>query len=218
MTGVLAIHATVNSPRKSDASGAFISEAVAFQKFAVCHREGFDNRLKGAPCREQVEGILRRYRDLEVVALFCHGYRSGLQTGHNMATVGALADAIAAASGPHVVVVLYACSTAGMLSLRRGGFADALRDALTARGKAGHVDAHTIAAHAVWNPFVQRFDMGESYDELQGDWVVWPKSPEWKRWRARLRADGDTLCYRFPTMTIGEVRAEVATPLPRALP
>lgn len=205
---VLAIHATRNT-NKPDATGAFIPEATAFQKHYACHREGFDNRLKGAPCREHVESILRRYRGLDRVAFFCHGHRSGLQTGHDIATVGALANAIAAATNPHVIVTLYACSTAGQRTVRLGGFADALRDALTFRGKTGHVDGHTVAGHCVWLPFVQRFDICEPTIEIAGDWIVAPKSPEWKRWKARLRADGDTLCYRFPTMTVEQVRAEV---------
>lgn len=203
----LALHATRNTT-KPDASGAFIPEAVAYTKFHACHREGFDNKLPAADCRKQVESILGRYRDLDAVAFFCHGYRRGLQTEHSIATVGALADAIALATAPAVAVTLYACSTAGLLSVTKGGFADALRDALTARGKTGHVDAHTVAGHCVWVPFVQRFAMGEPNAEIVGDWLVAPRSPEWRKWRNRLRADGDTLCYRYPFMTADEIRAE----------
>lgn len=200
----LAIHATKNTNGKSDASGAFVPEAVAFQKLYACHREGFDNTLPEAARRAQVEGILARYRELELVAIFCHGYRRGLQTGHTLATVNALADRIAACSAPNVRVVLYACSTAHALNRTRGGFADALRDALTARGKTGHVDGHTTAAHATRNAMLQRFYMGEPESETAGDWFVEPKTPLWSRWRAALRGD---LRFRFPTMNVPEVYA-----------
>jgi hypothetical protein len=215
----IAIHATRNTHGKSDATGAFVPEAVAFQKHYACYREGFDNTLPEALRRARVESILGAHRGLDLVALFCHGYRRGLQTEHDMQTVGALADANAAASAERVVVALYACSTAHELAVGRGGFADALRDALTARGKTGHVDAHTTAAHTVWNPMVQRFDMGDALSETVGDWIVKPATtekgkrvaaaPEWRSWTRRLRADGDVLCYRFPLMNRDEILAEL---------
>lgn len=216
MTRALALHATKNSGRP-DASGAFVPEAVAFARFHACYREGFDNHLPEDARREQVRGILSRYHDLECIAIFGHGLRHSLQTGHDMQTVNELARAIANASGPRVVVVLYACSTAAKITIQRGGFADALRDALTALGKTGHVDAHTIAAHTTWNPYLQRFDMGESDSELVGDWLVAPPSkvrgkrvpadPKWGAWRVALRHT--PMRFRFPTMTAGEIRKEL---------
>lgn len=206
MTRALAIHASRNTGSKSDASGAFVPEAVRFQKFYACHREGFDNTLVLPARRKAVHAILGKHRDLELVAFFCHGLRRSLQTGHDIGTVGELADAIAAASGPRVVVALYACSTAHELTVTRGGFADALRDALTARGKDGHVDAHTLAGHATSNPFVQRFDMGEPASEVVGDWLV-PPGPLWKAWRTRLKATD--LRLRFPMMPTQAVQAEL---------
>jgi hypothetical protein len=230
MTRALAIHATKNSRRKDgtikpDATGAFIIEAKDFADHYACYREGFDNELPDALRRKRVEDILRKYRDLELIAFFCHGYRRGLQTEHDLQTVNALADAIAVASGPNIVVALYACSTAHALTVKRGGFADALRDALTARGKTGHVDAHTTAAHSVWNPMLQRFDMGDPVEEIVGDWLVRPRlknperktnrkapptlpaDPEWKAWTKRLKAKNDPFCFRFPLMTADAIRA-----------
>jgi hypothetical protein len=202
----LAIHATRNKPPKSDATGAFVPEAVRFQKFYACHREGFDNTLTPPKRRAAVHAILGKHRELELVAFFCHGLRRSLQTGHDLGTVNELADAIAAASGPRIVVALYACSTAHELTVTRGGFADALRDALTVRGKAGHADAHTTAGHATSNPMVQRFDMGDPASEVVGDWLV-PPGPLWKTWRTRLKATD--LRLRFPMMTSEQVRAEL---------
>lgn len=224
----LAIHATKNEPPKRDATGAFVPEAREFAKFWACHREGFDNFLPKTERAKSVEAILDRYRGLEMIAFFGHGFRTGLQSGHGMSNVGSLAKAIARATGPRVYVVLYACSTAGVISVERGGFADALRDELTKLGKTGHVDGHTTAAHTVWNPMLQRFDMGDPFEEIVGDWVVTPPDlpnperktnpraarflpadPEWSMWKKRLRADKDPFCYRFPTMTIQDIRSEL---------
>lgn len=198
MTRALALHATKNTGGKSDASGAFVPEAVHFAKHHACYRVGFDNTLGATARRAFVEDTIRKHRDLEVVALFCHGLRRSLQTGHDMQTVARLASAIADASGPHVIVALYACSTGATET----GFAATLRDELAERGKTGHVDSHTNAAHTTRNPFVRRFVMGER----EGDWVVEPGSREWKAWRASLT--GDTR-FRFPLMTIEQVRAEL---------
>jgi hypothetical protein len=194
----LAIYATKNTGGKSDATGAFIPEAIHFQRHHKCNRVGFDNLLGGAKRAASVEAAIRDHRDLECVAIFCHGLRRSLQTGHDMASVGRLAAAIADASGPHVIVVLYACSTGAL----DNGFAGVLRDELAARGKTGHVDAHTNAAHTTRNPFVRRFIMGEN----DGDWVVEPQSKPWKAWRTALTRD---LRFRFPCMTIEQVRAEL---------
>lgn len=212
----LALHATKNTT-KPDASGAFVPEAINFARFHACYREGFDNLLPDHERREHVHGILSRFCDLEMIAIFGHGLRRSLQTGHDMQTVNELARAIANASGPRVVVVLYACSTAAKIAVERGGFADALRDALTVLGKAGHVDAHTIAAHTTRNPYLQRFDMGDPASELVGDWLVAPPSkvrgkrvpadPKWGAWRVGLKQT--TLRFRFPMMTAGEIRREL---------
>jgi hypothetical protein len=205
----LAIYATKNTGTKHDSTGAFAPESLAFQKHYACYRVGFDNTL-GAPKRTAfVEETLRAHRDLEMVAFFCHGLRRSLQTGHDMATVGRLASAIAEASGPRVIVALYACSTGAATLVghqgqetRENGFAAALRNALHALGKTGHVDAHTNAAHTTRNPYVRRFMMGET----GADFIVEPSSPSWKRWRTELTRD---LRFRFPALTVEQVRAEV---------
>jgi hypothetical protein len=194
----LALHSTRNTGGKSDATGAFVPEAVHFSRHYACHREGFDNTLGAPQRRASVEATIRKHRDLDMVAIFGHGLRRSLQTGHDMATVDNLAAAIADATGPNVAVVLYACSTGGS----ENGFASALRNALHARGKTGHVDAHTQAGHCCRLPYVRRFIIGET----DSDWVVVPGSPEWARWRTGLTRD---LRFRFPAMTIEQIRAEL---------
>lgn len=195
----LAIHVTRNSPGKWDSSGAFKPEAVAFEKLHGCQREGLDNSLPLPKRRDAVEVILSRYHDLECVAFFCHGLRRSLQTGHDLSTVGALADAIAAASGPHVVVPLYACSTAAA----DNGFAATLARELHARGKTGWVDGHTNAGHTTKNPNVRRFTLGAK----GGEWIVEPGSSLSRNWRAALSKE---LRFRFPLLTLAQIRAELA--------
>jgi hypothetical protein len=199
MTAALAINATVNTYGKSDATGAFVPEAVHFSRFYACHREGFDNRL-GAPARrKQVEGILGKHKALDLVAFFCHGLRRSLQTGHDMATVDALADAISRASAKRVVVALYACSTGAT----DNGFAAALRNGLHARGHEGTVYAHDRAGHATRLPYVRAFVMGED----GSDWVVDPADkPMFARWRHSLVQD---MRFRYVTMTVDQVRSEL---------
>jgi hypothetical protein len=199
MTAALAISATINTHGKSDATGAFVPESVHFAKHHACHREGFDNRL-GAPARrKQVEGILGKHKGLDLVALFCHGLRRSLQTGHDMATVDALADAISRASTKRVVVALYACSTGAT----DNGFAAALRNGLRARGHEGTVYAHDRAGHTTRLPYVRAFVMGED----GSDWVVDPADkPMFARWRTELTRD---LRFRYPRMTVEQVRAEL---------
>lgn len=209
MTRALAIHATANSIGKSDATGAFVPEAVHFTKFYVGHREGFNNKLALPARRKAVHDILARYRDLELIAVFCHGLRRSLQTGHDLLNVRELAEAIARASGPRVVVVLYACSTAHEVNVERGGFADALRDELARLGKTGWVDAHSTAGHSTENPHVQRFDICPcEIDEVKGDWVV-EKGPLWRSWVRALDTNARALRFRFPVMRSEDVRAEV---------
>jgi hypothetical protein len=199
----LAINATQNTAGKSDATGAFVPEAIAFQKHwiaqgAACARFGYDNRRKPGEKRAEVETILSTQRGLDLIAFFGHGLRRSMQTGHDMASVGALATIITNASAPHVVVVLYACSTGATDT----GFAAALRNELNARGKTGHVDSHANPGHTTQNPFVRRFVMGER----EGHWIVEPQSPTWRSWRASLKGD---MRFRFPTMADGSVHAEI---------
>jgi hypothetical protein len=197
----LALHVLHNTGGKNDAGGAFIPEAVHFQRLHACHREGLDNRLAPPQRRAAAESILVKHRDLECVAIFCHGLRRSLQTGHDMRTVGDLAAAIATASGPRVVVALYACSTGAT----DDGFAAKLASSLAALGKVGHVDAHTNAAHTTKNPNVKRFPFGDPVSR----WLVVPGTPMWQPWRIALKGD---LRWRFPLMTQDAVFAELAVP------
>ena len=157
---------------------------------------------------------------IDTIAIFCHGYKTGIQTGHTKRTTQALADAIAGVAQPWCVVVLYACDTARDDDRQRaddmkpgpggeGGFADALRDAMLAAGMhGGHVDAHTVTAHATKAPYVRRFYVDEVAKDTGGDWLIAPGSPKWKAWRRRLQTD-TAFRLSFPRWTAERVLREL---------
>lgn len=170
-----------NSPGKSDAYGAFLPEA---QAFAALHAPAevyyLARSIPPANRRSWSEQLIRNTPDLDVLAVFGHGTPSQLRlTGHGMAQVVDLSDAIGAAEvddGP-VSILLYACLTAR----GRTGFADALADRLPA----DNVWAHSTPGHTTWNPFVEL-----SGGPRGGDPVFTPNDgPRWRRWRERLRKD-----------------------------
>ena len=205
-----------NSHGKKDVTGAFEPEAFAFAKAREaagwhCNIFAFDNAASKPARRKQVESVIWEHEPdalWDLVAFFCHGYTTGMQTGHDLATVDSLAECIALRSSDTVLVPLYACDTADTRARKAtggdGGFADALRDALSVRGKHGHVDAHTTTAHTTKNPHVRRFHMDGTGAAAGAGWLVDPKGPHWRAWRAALKGD---MRFRFPLLTADEIAA-----------
>lgn len=221
-----------NTPGDKDATGAFQPEG---RKYAARLRElhpgavtverAFDNHLGLAQRRKQVEGFIEHgpgnggVGHWDVVAFFCHGLRNSIQTGHTKQTVERLADSLSYRAQGVLRVPLYACSAASGLDVPGGpggdgGFADTLRDALNRRGYRGSVDAHKTGGHTTWNPFVRRFWLdGSGQNLLGGDWLVAPGSPLWKSWVRKLgKGSKDTLRYDFPLLDIAEIAARVERP------
>ena len=209
----LILHPLRNSGTKRDATGAFIPEARAYANvMSMTHDTvlvGFDNSASKLARRRQVEASIRSTGPLQHFALFSHGLAKGLQTGHDLATVSTLAEALAASAGPskRLVVTLYACDAAdspGDGPGGDGGFADALRDALAERGITGHVDAHVTTGHTTKNPYVRRFWCDGQAAGTGGDWLVAPGSPKWRAWIRALKGD---MRWRFPWLTPAEIDA-----------
>ena len=221
----LAICPTHNAKGKRDVTGAFLPEARAFTElraaeggvFAEMHQ--FDNRAAKWRRRREVEGILDAAPyPLTHVAIFCHGYRRGLQTGHTTFSVSRLAAAIARNSTASASVALYACDTARDGDNQRnddtkpgpggeGGFADKLRDELLAHGmRGGHIDAHPVTAHTTKAPYVRRFYVEPEAQDLGGDWLIAPGSAQWRVWRLKLRQDR-RFRLSFPLMSTEAIRA-----------
>lgn len=221
----LVVHPLHNSPGKHDASGAFVPEAKRFAELHGFDRVGFDNQAPKVRRRVAVETAIWEAEGLlDVVAIFAHGFRRGMQTGHTLGNVADLAECIARRSAPDVRVVLYACDTARDADRDRtddmdlgpggdGGFADALRDALGREGcHGGWVDAHVTAGHTTRNPHVRRFHTDGSLEGVAGgDWLVVPRSLLWRRWARSLwgKVEPEDIRLRWPLLTAEEIEAEL---------
>lgn len=220
----IAICPTHNTKGKKDVTGAFLPEAKRFAAFRAAEGElssqlrQFDSSKSKRRCRAEVEELLDLAPyPLSVVAFFCHGFKRGLQTGHNTWNVKRLASAIARNSTEGVRVVLYACHTGRDSDNQQrddmqpgpggeGGFADKLRDALIAEGCTGGViDAHTVRGHTTTAPWVRRFYINAEAAPFGGDWIVSPGSPQWKAWALRLD-DDDHFRLSFPLMSAEAIR------------
>jgi len=218
---ILAIHNTKNTvPRhQHDADGAFLPESFNFCKYRqgqgdVVQRIGFDNMAPSDVKRAQFFSIIENADPFDAFAYFGHGLRTSLSSaGIDMAHRRHLCDLLAKkAVSKLLYVTLFACSTGETTTKEEegeGGFADRLRDDLTARGfVGGWVDGHTVAAHTTQNPKVRRFLMDPA-DTTGGDWLVDPASAEYRKWNARLHAKwrDDPFRFRFPYLDTAAVRA-----------
>jgi hypothetical protein len=218
----LAISPTTNSKGKRDVTGAFLPEAIYFSDLHDSPRESFDSTKSKRSRRREVESILvDSGPNFDLIAFFMHGWKKGLQSGHNTWNVRNLAKAIESAAGvDEVKVALYACDTARDADKERsddskpgpggeGGFADKLRDHLVDLGlSGGWVDAHTVTAHTTKAPYVRRFYINADCVNDGGEWLVTPGSPEWKAWRRALQEDRD-FRLSFPLMTKSEIYARI---------
>lgn len=192
-----------NSKGKKDVTGAFKPEAI---RWAKIHGDskiiGFDNRMSKRARRNSIAEKLSRYKGckLDQVAIFCHGWKRGIQTGHTTANVDHLARLLHECMAKDGVVSLYCCDTARDLDKNNkddltpgiggdGGFADQLRDALVFYGmEGGWVDGHTVTAHTTKTPFVRRFLNTQAAKGVGGGgWIVVPRTDLWNDWKQTLR-------------------------------
>ena len=217
---ILAIHASKDTPNHlHDAVGAFIPEAIGFQKARtavgdVVDREPFDNSLEDYSARRAaVLTLIRKAAPFDAFAYFGHGLRTGLPSaGFSLQTIGPLVDALHAAMPKDVRIVFYACSTANSPNGGvdgDGGFADELRDRLSLLGHTGWLDAHVVPGHTTINRMTRRFYLDGLARGTGGTWLVAPGSPEWAAWGRELE-DDKPLRFGFPFMTSTEVHAKLA--------
>jgi hypothetical protein len=231
----LVFYLNKNTPGKQDATGAFIPEAHAFAKMHAIP----DTRLIGVNCialnkaqrRKVVFDEIRRQRDLDCLAFFCHGWSAGIQLGISFREIQDLAYELSRmrsnqtrAATENLIVALYACSTAdgpddsdsgfGPAPGTDGGFADMLRDNLCQLELINcRVMGHKTAGHCSRNPYVVFFDgdgtpEGKTENSYEGgEWVVVPGSVLWDKWRKALSGD---LRFRMPFMTREEIQEELA--------
>ncbi len=215
---------TTNSHGKKDVTGAFLPEATSFAQsrlragdyvdtFAIDNTKGLPQRR--AQAMERLK-YLSAAGEFDCVAMFCHGWRDGVQHGFTRKTIQDLAGLPLSSD---VVFALYCCSTGEDQAKRDveapgvgdGSFADVLRDALCAAGSPDcRVVAHTTVAHTTRNPHVVFFDgMGSSIGGVGGIAPVGPRHKLWRNWKAALQSTTD-FRFRFPFMSIAQIHAELS--------
>lgn len=217
---ILEIYNTQNTvPRhQNDAGGAFIPESYNFAKYRESQgdtvtRVGYRNMAPADIKRAEVFGIIEKAEPFDAFVYLGHGLRNslssaGIDQAHRREFTKLLAKK---ARSKRLIVTLYACSTGETTTKEaegEGGFADRVRDDLTADGFLGWVDGHTVPGHTTQNSRLRRFAMDPA-DTTGGDWLVDPTSPEFRRWKARLGAKwkNDPFRFMFPFLTTDAVRA-----------
>lgn len=130
----------------TDATGAFIPEAQAFQKIHGGNVSAETHPIDAKARRDFSENAIRSCAGMKVLAIFGHGsYNTYPATGHKMAHVSAFCDAVKAVSGSSDIdLVFYSCLTGRDYK----GFANAVAALLPN----ARVWAHTTAAHTTKNP------------------------------------------------------------------
>lgn len=212
-------------------SGAFLPESRAFARHHGAIPEEVIKRFPaGAPLdtRRAVTSMAIKATGtappLDVLALFCHGWRSGVQAGYMTGHALLLARLLAVHMKPAGYVAIYGCDTAGDSDPKTadrdpgpggdGGFADKLRDACEALGLRITVAGHATTGHCSMNPHARYFAPGQG--GKGGHWYVEPKSALWPLWVAALKNPKNTLRYRFywmsPEMIADELRGTSGGP------
>ena len=212
--GVVALATAYDSKGKRDATRAFLPEAKAFTGYWAdegypTHLARIDTRARMHVRRRQVaEALGLLSGGIKHVAIFAHGWRTGIQLGFHLRHVGALArliDVHAVDEAP--VVSVYCCSTAQGGPGGDGGFADELRDAMCSHGLVQcRVDAHTTRGHTTRNPHLRRFEgEGSTHGGQGGRFIVRPRGKLWGAWKRALRDREDPLRYAFGRMDVAEI-------------
>jgi len=211
--------------KKSDYTGAFKPEALAYKKKWDGTIVTFDASASMANRKKQVLDVITRAGELGVVdhfALFCHGWSDGIQAGFTRKNVSELAKALSNYTLYDVKFALYCCSTGadpqddsmeapGTPKVDNGNpgdgsFADMLRDALCVKGAVDcSVFAHRTAGHTTQNPNVILFNGdGCAAGGYGGVMPITPKNKKaWAAWVKKLKTP-----FRFevPYMTVAEIR------------
>jgi hypothetical protein len=226
---ILVFYSDKNSKNKHDATGAFIPEAKAFQKY---HEISSENMIPvtcvGVPKYQRKAKVFREIekagtkRKIDAIAFFGHGWPSGIQFGIGRKDIPDLAKLISQHCYSDLKIVLYACLTAENDERDKnikqvgtntdGGFADLLRDELARNDvDKGWVDGHKTFGHATWNPFCVRFLIDDvvnpEFGAQGGAWLVAPRSQYWRAW---VRAMKTSMRLRFCFLSEFEIKAELA--------
>lgn len=224
---ILVLYTSANTKGKKDATGAFIPESKEFARIHDIPR----SNILGVPCPEisvaqrfrLVTKFIRSHQRIKWIAMFCHGYSTGMQFGFNRKNLSKLVESMQRSCSRKVKLTLYACSTASTSKKTRllsmpgtdNGYADKLRDEMIKGGfKGGWIDAHLTPGHTTRNPFVIRFytepPFENGWDMPGGEWLVSPKSKLWKMWKRDVRSMQSSFRFQFGGMTEKEIYAHLA--------
>jgi hypothetical protein len=206
-----------NTKGKKDFTGAFKPEALAFKKRVDSSAVlvSFDNTLPMPGRRQQLYERLHEVLagphpvgSIDTLAIFCHGWSTGIQAGLTTKDCHTFATVLAPAAVTSLTVALYCCSTGAdpgdnkfnapgsdvngvAYNLGDGSFADTLRDELCKVGLIScRVMAHRTAGHTTHNPQVIFFDGDQS--PLGGTGGTMPVTPRlgkklWNTWVRELK-------------------------------
>jgi len=201
--------------RGNDFAGAFKPESDRYARFYmdrgdVATTVRVDVSRSKRRRAESVRDAVWTCGNIDRLALFCHGWRDGVQLGlgsgdeDDRAELAVFAGTLYASSTPALAVALYCCSTAE--GANGGSFASYLFNAVRERGRPGvRVFAHSDSGHATRNADIVMF----ASDYPAGECPAERGTPAYRRLDARLHDKSDDLRWRAPYMTIAELRAEL---------
>lgn len=214
-------------PPFNDVKSAFYPEA---KRFTYCHGgelERIDNHLPKDVLRTTLYRLLEKHAPIGHLAIFCHGWGSGIQFGISNKDLSEFAKVLAinmrGNDAAPALITLYCCSTAMGLAGSvgsDGSFADLLRDQCCISGlRWVRVTAHDRKGHTTYNPYVKFFDgNGSPFGGTGGYWAVSPSSPLFPAWKKRLSGikklggnPDDSLRYILPTLSTAEIQNQIRT-------
>ena len=221
---ILVLHASENTGNVNDATGAFIPEAINFNKHRTSKGDvvqvfPFKNTAAPAKRFEEVLKLIEGANPFDAFVYLGHGLRNALPSaGVTQANRKKLTDLLVkkSKSKKKLYVTLFACSTAETTTGQpggEGGFADKVRDDLVEAGfTEGWIDAHPVPGHATQNSLVKRFYLSKEEAAKGGNYIVAPGSPEFKKWKTKLNSKwrDDPFRFDFPFLTTTEILNEAS--------
>lgn len=213
---------------KNDYTGAFKPEAAGYIDF--WKKKGDTATLievnNTLPFAKRYDDLLKKFRAtsparFENLAVFCHGWSSGIQIGLSVKTAPERAqfesfmkELSQRMGSPNPKISLYCCSTGKDARETKepntapgtgdNSFADQFRDALCRNGMTNcTVFAHSTAGHTVQNPDIRYFlGMGSPIGGIGGITPVQRRTPEYKALRKLLDTPER---FRMAFFTIAEL-------------
>lgn len=198
-----------------DFTGAFEPESVRYAKHWREAGDAVDVTRVDLSQRDgvrvaQMLTAIRASAPVDRLAIFCHGWQTGIQLGLSISSraeldeLAAFATALACASTDALKVALYCCSTGGSDSpTGAGSFADQLRFALVAAGRRdATIFSHRVAGHTTRNAAIRLFGPG-----MVGGVDLGTTREARQRLDAQLHAGSDPLRWTLPYLPIDQARA-----------